>query len=61
MSNITLCRLMALEDLLADSCHTVRRIRLQSMAGDLSPDQAAALVEDVADSIAKFCEKGELP
>lgn len=52
---ITLCRLLALEELLVISCQSIRRVRLQSMAGDLNPDQAAVLVADVAESIAKFC------
>jgi len=58
-SSITLASLESLEDLLANSCQTVRRIRLQSTNGDLSPEQAVELVADVAKSIAEFC--GEKP
>ena len=56
---LTLCRLLALEELLSASNQVIRRVRLQSMAGDLSPDEATVIVRDVAESIAKFCGEGE--
>ncbi len=56
---ITLDSLEALEDLLANSCQTVRRIKLKAANGDISPEEAVMHVSVVAHSIATFTGKPE--
>jgi hypothetical protein len=54
--SITLDFLEALEDLLANSCQTIRRVRLRSLAGDLGPQDAAVIVRETAETINQFCK-----
>ena len=51
--SITLMHLVELEDSLAIAAAAARKVRLQSMAGDISPDEAAAEINSILAQIAK--------
>ena len=51
--SITLMHLVELEDSLAIAAAAARKVRLQSMAGDISPEDAAAEINSILAQIAK--------
>ena len=54
---ITLDRLEALIELLDASLQTVRRVRRQSLQGQLGPKDAAVTINEVSGTIHQFCKK----
>ena len=50
-ADLTIAQLEELENVLAVSCQAVRRIRLQSLAGDIGPDDAMIAVIESVDPI----------
>ena len=54
--NITLSRLEDIEAMLDTTRSTIRRVRLQSEAGDMGPDEAAEIVAETLETLTRYCE-----
>ena len=50
---ITLSGMLALEDALATACQAVHRTRLEAMAGDISPHDAADAIKAIHTTVAR--------